>query len=516
MTKKRKTETYQEYRDRVINPISPSFCGAKWYNATIWLNSGTTASCHHPPAHKIPVEEVLANPKAIHNTSYKKMVRKQMLEGERPKECEYCWKVEDIGADNVSDRVYKSVIYTEDQLAEASKTHWNDDVDLKTLEIAFDANCNYACSYCNASFSTQWQSDVKKNGAYQNLVSDGARAFQQDGKWAMPYGKKNEGNPYVEAFFKWWESDLQHTLQELRVTGGEATMSQDFWRLLEWWQGNKDCDVRLAVNSNLGAKPELIDRLARESHAFKEFDLYTSNESFGAQAEYIRDGLIWDTWLNNIHKMMNEGNVRELHMMMTINALCLFSITKFMDEMIKLKERYGQFAPAMSFNILRFPSFQSAVTLPQDIKKKLADDLEYWLYKIGKPHELFFDMEEQGVERLISYLREVQVGHQFTSSIESRERDFKSFHAQYDVRRNKSFVNTFPKDIVDWYESIPMTDLKQLQSIVDGDSTKGNTMKRELEKRAKEEGWILNPQGANPGSQEYKEIEDGKKQAAIS
>tara|TARA_B100001094_G_scaffold267062_1_gene270179 strand:- start:1720 stop:3270 length:1551 start_codon:yes stop_codon:yes gene_type:complete len=516
MTKKRKTETYQEYRDRVINPISPSFCGAKWYNATIWLNSGTTASCHHPPAHKIPVEEVLANPKAIHNTKYKKMVRKQMLEGERPKECEYCWKVEDIGADNVSDRVYKSVIYTEDQLAEASKTHWNDDVDLKTLEIAFDANCNYACSYCNASFSTTWQNDVKKNGAYQNLVSDGARAFQQDGKWAMPYGKRNDGNPYVEAFFKWWESDLQHTLQELRVTGGEATMSQDFWRLLEWWQGNKDCDVRLAVNSNLGAKPELIDRLARESHAFKEFDLYTSNESFGAQAEYIRDGLIWDTWLNNIHKMMNEGNVRELHMMMTINALCLFSITKFMDEMIKLKEQYGQFAPAMSFNILRFPSFQSAVTLPQDIKKKLADDLEYWLYKVGKPHELFFDMEEQGVERLISYLREVQVGHQFTSSIESRERDFKSFHAQYDVRRNKSFANTFPKNIVDWYEAIPMTDLKKLQDIVDGDSTKGNMMKKELEERAKNEGWVLNPQGANPGSQEYKENNNEGKTTTIS
>jgi len=354
-------------------------------------------------------------------------------------------------------------------------------------------------------FSTTWQNDICKDGAYQNLVSDGARAFQQDGKWAMPYGKRNEGNPYVDAFFKWWESDLQYTLQELRVTGGEATMSQDFWRLLEWWQSNKDCDVRLAVNSNLGAKPELIDRLARESHAFKEFDLYTSNESFGAHAEYIRDGLVWDTWLNNIHKMMNEGNVRELHMMMTINALCLFSITDFMNEMIKLKERYGQFAPAMSFNILRFPSFQSAVTLPQDIKKRMADNLEYWLHSVGKPHELFFDMEEQGVERLISYLREVQVGHQFTSSIESRQRDFKSFHTQYDVRRNKSFAKTFPKDIVDWYESIPMTDLKQLQDIVDGDSTKGNMMKRELEERAKKEGWVLDPQGPNPGSQEYVE-----------
>ena len=66
-------------------------------------------------------------------------------------------------------------------------------------------------------------------------------------------------------------------------------MLQDFWRLLEWWQSNKDCDVRLAVNSTW-VQNELIDRLARESHAFKEFDLYTSNESFGAlQNIYVMD-----------------------------------------------------------------------------------------------------------------------------------------------------------------------------------------------------------------------------------
>ena len=51
---KKQDETYREYRDRVVNNISRSFCGAKWYNATIWLGNGTTASCHHPPAHKIP------------------------------------------------------------------------------------------------------------------------------------------------------------------------------------------------------------------------------------------------------------------------------------------------------------------------------------------------------------------------------------------------------------------------------------------------------------------------------
>ena len=151
---KKKDESYQQWRDRTIDKISPSFCGAKWYNATIWLNSGSTASCHHPPAHKIPLEEVQKNFKAIHNTKYKKMVRKQMLDGERPKECDYCWKVEDLGKNYVSDRTYKSVIYKEEDLNLCkSKYSFTEDVPLKTLEIAFDANCNFSCSYCNASFS---------------------------------------------------------------------------------------------------------------------------------------------------------------------------------------------------------------------------------------------------------------------------------------------------------------------------------------------------------------------------
>ena len=192
---KRENETFQEYRDRAINPISSSFCGAKWYNATIWLGNGVTTSCHHPPAHKIPIEELKRNYTAIHNTKYKKLVRKQMIDGIRPKECEYCWKIEDMGSDKISDRVYKSVIYTDQELIDAKEVLGaSADVNLKTLEVAFDPNCNCACSYCNSSFSTRWQNDIKQNGPYQNLVSDGAGAFQHDGAHSLPYGKKNEGN----------------------------------------------------------------------------------------------------------------------------------------------------------------------------------------------------------------------------------------------------------------------------------------------------------------------------------
>ena len=60
-------ETELDYKKRVLDTKSASFCGAKWYNATIWLGSGMTTSCHHPLPHFVPVEEVIKNPKALHN-----------------------------------------------------------------------------------------------------------------------------------------------------------------------------------------------------------------------------------------------------------------------------------------------------------------------------------------------------------------------------------------------------------------------------------------------------------------
>jgi organic radical activating enzyme len=506
---KKHDESYLDYRDRVVNKVSPSFCGAKWYNATIWLGNGTTASCHHPPAHKIPLEEVAMNHKAIHNTQYKKLIRKQMLEGERPKECEYCWKIEDLGPEKISDRVHKSVIYTDEELNECKETFgWEEDVDLKTLEIAFDPNCNFGCSYCNASFSTQWQNDVKKNGAYQNLVSDGAAAFQHDGSHSMPYGRKNEGNPYIEAFWKWWEGELQHTLRELRVTGGEPTMSKDFWKLMKWWEQHPECEVEFAVNSNLGQKDALFEELLKASHNIKSFHLYTSCEAVGIQAEYIRDGLVWDKWITNMDRMLGEGNVQSSNCMMTINALCLFSLPEFMDEMLKLKKKHNTQSPVCSFNILRFPSFQSIVTLPKEIRVERADAIEKWINDNWDDEKNgFIQWEKDSMTRLVTYIREVSTGHAFTSSLESRERDFKSFYTQYDMRRGKNFLEAFPM-LKEWWDSIPETNIAPLKGLVDGDDAKSNRYVDEVLDTAKKEGWVLDPQWANPGAQDYVEPED--------
>ena len=61
-----------EFRQQLLDSKSASWCAAKSYNATIWLGSGMSTSCHHPPAHKVNVEDIKVNPKALHNTKEKK------------------------------------------------------------------------------------------------------------------------------------------------------------------------------------------------------------------------------------------------------------------------------------------------------------------------------------------------------------------------------------------------------------------------------------------------------------
>jgi len=141
-----------EFKQQVLDPVSASFCAAKWYNATIWLGSGQTTSCHHPPAHLIDVDKVNNNSRLLHNTDQKKADRQQMLAGERPAGCEYCWKIEDMDTNAVSDRVYKSKIYPIEALHEAVKTPVTDDVNLRTQKISFDRTCQFACYYCNLAF----------------------------------------------------------------------------------------------------------------------------------------------------------------------------------------------------------------------------------------------------------------------------------------------------------------------------------------------------------------------------
>lgn len=442
--------TDQEFK-QTLDSIGPSFCGAKWYNATIWLGSGMTTSCHHPPAHAITEAEVMANPRALHNTAQKKQDRDMMQRGERPTGCEYCWKIEDMGRNAISDRVYKSKIYSIKDLNHAATSHPNSDVNLKTLEISFDRTCQFACSYCNPAFSSTWVRDIRVHGAYVELASDGRNHFTHTHDHSQRY-KYGEINPYVEAFFQWWESDLHLTLDELRITGGEPLMSGYTWKLIEWFKNNPGRSrTRLAINSNLGMESQRIQQLLDACQGI-ELDIYTSNESLHGHAEYIRDGLNWQQWESNMLLLMRSGRLRGLHVMNTINALCLESLPEFLTQLLTWKSQWGADFPNFTLNILRFPSFQSALVLPNHIRMHHRDRLQNWL-DIWHNHAMLQEHERNHVQRLIDYLDVVKTPHSDAFEMPKLLNDFKKFYTQYDQRRGKNFAQTFP-NLTGWYDSL--------------------------------------------------------------
>jgi organic radical activating enzyme len=433
-----------EFRQQVLDTLSPSFCGAKWYNATIWLGSGQSTSCHHPPAHSISLRDLATNPKALHNTKVKKLDREQMQRGERPPGCEYCWKIEDMDRNAVSDRVYKSKIYPIQALKEAYETPVDQDVDLRTLEIAFDRTCQFACSYCNPAFSSTWVKDIRNNGPYMGLVSDGRNHFTHEHSGSQLY-RFGETNPYVDAFFAWWESDLHRTLQELRITGGEPLMSGHTWKLIDWFKQNQGkSTTKLAINSNLGFSNEKLQEFIEAVRPLPHVELYTSMEAVGSQAEYIRDGLDYQQWLDNMHTLLQSNTVKAVHVMCTINALCLTTLPDLLDQLVELKRSYGRERVNFTLNILRFPSFQSALVLPDELRNKFRDDLDQWL-KTNMHDPLLHEHEVNHTQRLIDYLDVVKTPHSDTFEMPKLHTDFAEFYTQYDSRRKKNFANTFPE-----------------------------------------------------------------------
>lgn len=436
-----------------INNISPSFCSAKWLQTTLYLQNGYNHSCHHPSPHKIPVEEVEANPSALHNSKFKKQQRAKMLKGERPTECDYCWNIEDLGKGYFSDRHTKTADYWAwHRVDEVANSDPEEDVYPSYLEISFSNACNFACAYCTPEASSKWMKDIKKNGPYPvEFGSHNLEGLRDLGK--IPY-RTDEYNPYVNAFNKWFPEALPY-LKVFRITGGEPTMSKDFWKTLDFIIENPREDLEISINTNLGVPPELIDKLIsyakKLDSSCKECVIFTSCEAYGKQAEYIRDGLDYDYWYSNVEKILEQTDCKVVTMT-TINALSLPSFTRWLEHMMELRIKYDILNHAnrttISFNYLRFPPHLQVTILPDSIRSKYADDIEkyvmQWHRDVTPLENAKFYLEEiDQVKRFCDYMRKG------ASSGPKYRENFMQFIQHYDIRRNKDFISTFPE-----YETI--------------------------------------------------------------
>jgi organic radical activating enzyme len=428
-----------------INEISPSFCAAKWLQTTLYLQTGFNHSCHHPTPHKIPLEELKENYRALHNTKFKKEQMQKMLDGVRPKECDYCWKVEDMK--NVSDRIFKTAEPWAWPLIPKILESGTADINPSYLEISFSNVCNLKCAYCSPEISSKWAEEIKKHGAYPTSHNTGA---------LQPMYNHKDYNPYVEAFWEWWP-ELSKNLTNLRLTGGEPLMSKDVWALLEKLDKdpNLNPELTLGINTNLNVPRHLIDKMIKLVNSIapriKQVQIFTSNEAKGAQAEYTRYGLKYDEWMENVdHVYCSMPDNAFVAMMTTINILSLSTIDLFFQDILNLRKKYYKSYSnnnmILSINYLRHPSFLNMQLAPDNLKKQAVVKLRELMKKYSdgvyhlEGHYATFYVDELEKLNMICNLLEAPVDN---TTIDFT--DFYKFVNEYDRRKGTDFNSTFPE-----------------------------------------------------------------------
>jgi organic radical activating enzyme len=438
--------------DIQIKSGSDTICLAKWLQTTINLHNGHTSSCHHCKSNKISVEELKNNYSALHNTKQKKLERLDMMESRRPSACNYCWNIEDLGNDYISDRTYKS---TDEKWAYpyADKILKNGPLNNITptyVEISFSSVCQMACMYCSPDVSSSWMDEIERHGEYKVGIGNIGWIKQQE---KMPIPNRDH-NPYVEAFWNWWP-ELSESLVELRVTGGEPLLSKDFWKLLDMIDENPMPNLKLSVNSNMMVPDQLVDKLidyaTKLNGKVKEFELYTSCEASGNQANYIRYGMDYEKFMMNVTRYLTETpESYRINFMITFNALSLTSFKDFMYDIWDLRRKFneddGFNRIPFVISYLRWPQFQDVRILPEDFKLKYLNDIEQWmhLHDRNNSQDLAgrFYLEELDQ---IARLKEYAMTKLDDADLQKRLADFKSFYNEYDQRRGTNFLEAFPE-----------------------------------------------------------------------
>lgn len=399
---------------KIIDETSPTFCLAKFHEASIWVYSGKIASCHYTPF--IQVGNTV---ETFYNPLEKRQQQKEMLEGKQPLACDSCWRYENLGL--TSDRKRKSLSFNNHLDAE---NYRNPDYIFKpkALELAFQNTCNLACSYCSPQFSTSWMNDIRVNGVYQDINTDDRRHYQKD----LIEIQQMIDPPDINLFWDWFNTIVSN-LESIRVSGGEPLMHEEVFKLFEIVT-DINPNVECVIHTNLCQKPTVMDRFFDKIKKLSNLRMNVSNESAGEVAEFIREGMIYSEWLENIERLGNS-TVKEFTISTTVSAIALQSLDQMYLDIINIRKR-TKLKPYISINMVDKPEFQGFACLTRNERDFYINKYTDFYNQIKND---MLDIEHEHFDRLITFLNK---GFIRENQIDMRK-DSDVFFEQYTKRRNK-------------------------------------------------------------------------------
>ena len=140
----------------------------------------------------------------------------------------------------------------------------------------------------------------------------------------------------------------------------------------------------------------------------KEIVIFTSCDTWGEQAEYIRTGLEFNRFWDNVNKILTACPRIIITFMSTYNALSVFNYEKLIHNIYELKntyastDRYWNSAVFLDSSYLRYPTHQTVQILPFDFANNILDQAKLITYyaapSFDPKHIGYSDVEVQKVK----------------------------------------------------------------------------------------------------------------------
>jgi len=307
----------------------------------------------------------------IWNGEYLQQVRSQMLQGKPVRDCQVCYRQEQLN--NSSPRLTANVAFAQD----SSRLDTVASLPV-SFELRTSTRCNLQCKTCWSGSSNLIAEQRKLSLGWANLPENDPQHLALPGWLAESWNEEldhvgTESNGYAqeqhsfESFGK-----LAAGLKRLYITGGEPTMDANIPRYLDalLTAGNHDCHVSFTTNCTLWNQ-KLIDKLGQ----FSNTEIQLSIDAHGAANDFIRQGSHWHEITANVQRYLTMSAASNIKIYTVISAFNCLELEPFIEWVINTVNLHGRKVIWFPI-ILESPSYQRLTTLPLAARLAAADVLD--------------------------------------------------------------------------------------------------------------------------------------------
>lgn len=302
-----------------------------------------------------------------------KNLRNQIRGGERPKNCEPCWKDEDAGKQSKRQQYNE---YYRNWYGRDWQVWMEEPSRILDAQLIFDNTCNLKCRSCNTNYSSKWREEtLDRNIPFWKTTA-----------------KVDMMDPNDSKFWKdidIWTKDLRR----LEIMGGEPFYMKQFKEFVDYLIDNdraKNINLTLSTNGTIADK-NFLEKMATN---FKDISFSVSIDGIEERFEYLRHPGNWDSVKQNLelfHELHTGDYPVHIQITHTLSALNVMYLPEFYDY-------FAEHFPKFNIwnNIVNHPKWLNMSVLPKATKKVITKQL--------KTHDWKHNMSVEEINSIMNLL----------------------------------------------------------------------------------------------------------------